>query len=60
MKDITIALTSCGRFALLEKTVTSLAQSIDFSQYEKIMTEDSRDQTHITKIKEENDNGFLK
>ena len=58
--DITIAITSCGRFNLLKKTILSLSQSIDLSLYEKIMTEDSRDETHIAKIKEANEYWFLK
>jgi hypothetical protein len=58
--DITIAITSCGRFSLLKKTVLSLQQSIDLSQYKKIMTEDSRDEKHIHKIKQANKDGFLK
>lgn len=59
LSDITIALTSCWRFHLLQKTIESLAQSIDLSCYEKIMTEDSRDEHHIEKIKEANETWFL-
>gem|GEM_PF-1630381 len=57
--DITIAITSCGRYDLLHKTITSIEQSIDLSQYTKIMTEDSRDSKHIDKIKQANKDGFL-
>ncbi|MGE4443518.1 MAG: hypothetical protein AB7E37_00820 [Candidatus Altimarinota bacterium] len=59
-ENITIALTSCGRFKSLEKTIKSIEQTIDLSKYEKIMTEDSKNETHIKKIKEVNENGFLK
>lgn len=57
--DITIAITSCGRYSLLEQTIYSIAQSIDISQYKKILTEDSRDPKHIEKMQEANKNGFL-
>lgn len=56
---ITIALTSCGRFSLLERTILSIEQSIDLSQYKKILTEDSKDLNHISKMQEANKNGFL-
>jgi len=57
--DITIAITSCWRFHLLEKTIRSLNQSVDLSRYKKIMTEDSRDEKYIAKIKEANETWFL-
>lgn len=57
--NITIALTSCGRYNLLKKTITSISQSCDISNYPKIMTEDSRDEKHIQKIKQANESGFL-
>ncbi len=59
-ENITIALTSCWRFKSLEKTIKSIEQTIDLSKYEKIMTEDSKNETHIKKIKEVNENWFLK
>ena len=58
-KDITIALTSCGRLSSLKKTITSIAETIDLSLYRKIMTEDSTDPSHINKVKQEVENGFL-
>lgn len=58
--DITIALTSCGRYDSLEKTILSLWKSIDLEKYEKVMTEDSQSITHINKIVEANKNWFLK
>lgn len=58
--DITIALTSCGRVRLLEKTITSLAQSIDLSLYPKIITEDSKDPKIIKRIRTEENSWFLK
>ncbi|MDR0860244.1 MAG: hypothetical protein LBO09_04680 [Candidatus Peribacteria bacterium] len=57
---ITIAITSCGRIDLLKKTVESIEKTIDLSKYKKIMTEDSKDENHIQKMKEANVNGFLK
>lgn len=59
-KDITIALTSCWRYKLLKKTIESLWKNIDFSQYEKVMTEDSKNENHLKKIEYENKNWFLK
>jgi hypothetical protein len=58
--QISIAITSCGRYSLLERTIQSIEQSIDISQYKKILTEDSRDPKHIEKMQEANKNGFLK
>lgn len=60
LTDITIAITSCGRYSLLEKMVASIEQNIDISGYTKIITEDSQDREHIEKMKEANANGFLK
>lgn len=60
MKNITIAITSCGRTNLLKKTIFSLSQSVDLNQYEKIITEDSKDIKVIKKIKYEEKKGFLK
>jgi len=54
MKQITIGITSCGRFQSLEKTVKSMEQTIDLSLYKKILTEDSKDINHINKIKQAN------
>jgi hypothetical protein len=51
-EDITIAITSCGRFDLLKKTISSIEQTIDLSKYKKILTEDSRDKKHQEKMKE--------
>lgn len=59
-KNITIVITSCWRFKLLEKTIKSIEQTIDLSLYSKILTEDSKDENHISKIKESNKNWFLK
>lgn len=59
-KDITVAITSCWRYNLLQKTITTIQNSINISWYKKIMTEDSRDKKHISKIKDANQNGFLK
>lgn len=56
---ITIAITSCGRYSLLEKTIRSMEQSIDLSMYKKIITEDSQDPRHIKKMQESHQNGFL-
>lgn len=58
-QDITIALTSCGRFDLLEKTITSIGETIDLSRYRKILTEDSQDVAHIAKMQNAKENGFL-
>ncbi len=57
--EITIVITSCGRYHLLKKTIWYLAQSLDLSLYEKIMTEDSPNEKHIAKIQEANKNWFL-
>lgn len=58
-EDITIAITSCGRFDLLKKTISSIEQTIDLSKYKKILTEDSRDKKHQEKMKEAQKNWFL-
>lgn len=58
-QDITIALTSCGRFDLLEKTITSIGETINLSRYRKILTEDSQDVAHIAKMQNAKENGFL-
>lgn len=58
-EDITIAITSCGRFDLLKKTISSIEQTIDLSKYRKILTEDSRDKKHLEKMKEAQKNWFL-
>jgi hypothetical protein len=57
--DITIAITSCGRYKLLENTIKSIEKSIDLSAYKKILTEDSKNPEHIQKMREANKNGFL-
>ena len=59
-KDITIALTSCWRIKSLKKTIESLKLTIDIHNYQKILTEDSKDIQHIGKIEYENKSGFLK
>lgn len=58
--EITFGFTSCGRFNLLKKTIESIEQSIDISKYRKVLTEDSRDEVHIRKMRDANKNGFLK
>jgi len=58
--NITLALTSCWRFNLLKKSITSIEQSCDISQYRKILTEDSKNQKHIEKMQKANKDGFLK
>ena len=58
--EITIAITSCWRIDLLKKTIQSIELTIDLSKYNKVITEDSRDKETILKIKEANNNGFLK
>lgn len=57
--EITIALTSCGRFDLLERTIASIKQTIDLSKYRKILTEDSQDEAHIANMKKAKESGFL-
>lgn len=57
--NITIAITSCWRFDLLKQTIDTLSLSIDLSLYPKIMTEDSKDENHIAKMKNANINWFL-
>lgn len=59
-KNITIAITSCGRFESLKKTILSIENTIDLSLYKKVMTEDSKDRKHIEKIKKSVENWFLK
>lgn len=59
-KHITVALTSCGRFGLLKKTVRSLSESADISGFRKILTEDSLNEAHKKKIAEAHRTGFLK
>lgn len=59
-KDITIALTSCGRYGLLKKTVHSLSEAADISGYRKILTEDSLNEVHKSKIRQAKQSGFLK
>ena len=58
--DITIACTSCGRFKLLKRTITSLEKNVDITWCKKIMTEDSKDIRHIEKMKKAQKDGFLK
>lgn len=58
--QITIAITSCGRYDLLERTIRSIEKSIDISWYKKIITEDSRDPKHIQKMRYANESWFLK
>lgn len=58
-KDITIAITSCGRYDLLKKAINTLSLSLDLSLYQKIMTEDSKDEQHIAKMKNANEVWFL-
>lgn len=58
--DITIACTSCGRFKLLKRTITSLEKNVDITWCKKIMTEDSKDAKHIEKMKKAQKDGFLK
>jgi ABC-type uncharacterized transport system substrate-binding protein len=55
-KEITVAITSCGRYESLKKTIKSIEETIDLSGYEKILTEDSKDEEHIKKMKEANKN----
>lgn len=57
--DITIALTSCGRFELLEQTIASIEQTIDLTPYRRILTEDSKNPEHIARMKDAQKNGFL-
>lgn len=59
-KNITIACTSCGRFKLLKKTILSLEKNLDIFWCRKILTEDSRDEKHIQKMKKAQKDGFLK
>lgn len=58
-KNVTIAITSCWRFDLLKQTIYTLSLSIDLSLYSKVMTEDSKDEQHIAKMKNANANWFL-
>ncbi len=58
--NITIVLTSCWRYELLEKTIKTIEKTIDLSIYKKIITEDSKNEKHIKKIKESNKNWFLR
>lgn len=58
-QDITIAITSCGRYSLLKKTIRSLGENIDLQNINKIITEDSRNNSHIQKIINAQKNGFL-
>lgn len=59
-KYITIAITSCWRYESLKQTILSIEQTIDLSLYSKIITEDSKDELHISKMKKANKNWFLK
>lgn len=58
--QITLVLTSCWRYDLLEKTISSIAQTIDLSLYPRILTEDSKDEVHLEKIRRAERDGFLK
>lgn len=58
--DITIAITSCGRYELLKKNIESIEQSISLKEYKKVLTEDSKDEKHIQKMKDANEHWFLK
>lgn len=58
--NITIAITSCWRYDSLRQTIQSIEQTIDLSLYKKILTEDSKDQSHIELMKNANKNWFLK
>ncbi|OIO77106.1 hypothetical protein AUJ87_01780 [Candidatus Gracilibacteria bacterium CG1_02_38_174] len=57
--DITIAITSCGRYSLLKKTIHSIEQNIDLRDIKKIITEDSKNPKHKEKIIKAQRNGFL-
>lgn len=58
--DITVALTSCGRYRLLKKTVESLGLNIDLSKYRKILTEDSQNKKHLERMLSAQAKGFLR
>ena len=49
MSTVTLVITSCGRFELLEKTISSLVNRYPFT--EKIIIEDSGNVKVINKIK---------
>ncbi|OTD27203.1 glycosyl transferase family 2, partial [Escherichia coli] len=53
MSTVTLVITSCGRFELLEKTISSLVNRYPFT--EKIIIEDSGNVKVINKIKEKYD-----
>ncbi|EEV6423356.1 glycosyltransferase family 2 protein, partial [Escherichia coli] len=56
MSTVTLVITSCGRFELLEKTISSLVNRYPFT--EKIIIEDSGNVKVINKIKEKYDRDF--
>ena len=56
MSTVTLVITSCGRFELLEKTISSLINRYPFT--EKIIIEDSGNLKVINKIKEKYDSDF--
>lgn len=58
-QDITIAITSCGRYSLLKKTIQSLGENINLESVKKVLTEDSKNKRHIKKIVDAQENGFL-
>lgn len=60
MNDITIAITSCGRIGVLKRTIRSLSESIDLTQYKRVITEDSKNKYIIKKVKYEEAQWFLR
>jgi Fe-S cluster biosynthesis and repair protein YggX len=58
--NVTAVLTSCGRLDLLERTIKSLDQEFWDLIPVKILTEDSANAEIFKKVKQENENGYLK
>jgi glycosyltransferase involved in cell wall biosynthesis len=59
-ENVTMVLTSCNRLDLLEKTITSIPKTTLDKIPNKILVDDSADQQCFEKLKEENENGYLK
>jgi GT2 family glycosyltransferase len=58
--DVTMILTSCNRLDLLKETIQSIPQQTLDKIATKIIVDDSADQECFSKLKEDNENGYLK
>lgn len=57
--DVTLVLTSCNRLDLLQQTITSIPKEVLDKIPTKILVDDSADPECFSKLKEDNENGYL-